>query len=231
MELCIDTSTRWAGIALAQDGVIVREASWYSRQNHTMEVAPAVQHLLGLESLTIPELATIVVAIGPGNFSALRTGLSLVKGFVQAAGLPVIAVGSLEVEACPYLGLGRPVCPLLDAGRGNLAWAVYERFKEEEPQVLTGEQVSTLEEVLGAAPSNTIYCGEGVNKVREELESQISSDATVALAPSPTRRLSALAQLGHLGFLASRTADPATLQPRYLRGPAISKPKPPQRIK
>jgi len=196
-----------------------------------MEVAPAVQHLLGLESLTIPELSAIVIAIGPGNFSALRTGLSLVKGFVQAAGLPVVAVGSLEVEAYPYVGLGRPVCPLLDAGRGNLAWAIYEGFKEGEPLVLTEEQVSTLEEVLRAAPSNTIYCGEGISKVREELESQVSLEATLALAPSPTRHLSALAQLGHLGLQTGRTADPATLQPRYLRGPAISKPKPPKRIK
>ena len=216
---------------MAQDGVIVREASWYSRQNHTMEVAPAIQHLIGLESLTIPELTAIVVAIGPGNFSALRTGLSLVKGFVQAASLPVVAVGSLEVEAYPYLRLGRPVCPLLDAGRGNLAWAIYEGLKEGEPRVLVEEQASPLEEVLRAAPSNTIYCGEGLSKVQVELEGQASPEATVALSPSPTRRPSALAHLGHLSLEAGRTVDPATLQPRYLRGPAISKPKPPQRIK
>ena len=231
MELCIDTSSRWAGIALAQDGVIARETAWHSRQNHTMEMAPAIERLLKDEGLPAADLTALIVAIGPGNFSALRTGLGLAKGLAHATGVALVPVGTLEIETLPYLGLSHPVCPLMDAGRGNVAWAVYQGWEDGAPRVLIEEQVSPLEDVLRAVPGDVIFCGEGLDTVREELRGQAPPGAALLLAPAPTRRLSALASLGCLRLSAGHTADAATLQPRYLRGPAITKPKPPQRIK
>ena len=57
------------------------------------------------------------MALGPGGFSALRVGISVAKGLALPLDIPLVGVGTLEMEAYPYAGAGIPVCPLLEAGR------------------------------------------------------------------------------------------------------------------
>ena len=40
MELSIDTSTRYAGVGLSEEGRLLAEYSWVSRQNHSVELLP-----------------------------------------------------------------------------------------------------------------------------------------------------------------------------------------------
>ena len=125
MELSIDTSTRYAGVCLSQQGAVVAEYSWFSRQNHSVELLPAVERLLKEVDIAARDLACIVIAIGPGGFSALRVGMSSAKGLGIALDIPLVALNTLDVEADPYRRLQMPVYALLDMGRGEAAAALY----------------------------------------------------------------------------------------------------------
>ena len=46
MELSIDTSTKWAGLALSNQGNIIVEVNWYSEQNHSVELLPAIDRIV-----------------------------------------------------------------------------------------------------------------------------------------------------------------------------------------
>ena len=46
MFLALDTSTRYAGVALANEDRVVASYSWHSTYNHTTELMPAVVHVL-----------------------------------------------------------------------------------------------------------------------------------------------------------------------------------------
>ena len=108
MELSIDTSTRYASVALSRSGECVAELTWRSERNHSVELAPTVRDLMGRDSVAMSELDAVFVAAGPGAFSALRVGMSLAKTLASALKVPLVSVGTLEVEAQPYLGLGVP---------------------------------------------------------------------------------------------------------------------------
>ena len=135
MLLAIDTSTRFAGVALADEHRVVAARTWYSTANHTAELMPAVAQLLQDKAAAVQDLEAVAVALGPGGFSALRVGSSVGKGLAAAAGLPIIGVGSLDLEAFPYAGSGLAVCALLEAGRGEAASALFgpegERLRED----------------------------------------------------------------------------------------------------
>ena len=60
------------------------EICWRSNQRHTVELAPAISELLRRCGLTMEELRALGVALGPGSFTSLRVGLSLVKGLALA---------------------------------------------------------------------------------------------------------------------------------------------------
>ena len=125
MELSIDTSTRYAAVGLSRDGKLLAEYSWVSRQNHSVELLPAIDKLLKSNGAAPRDLTCAFVAIGPGGFSALRVGLSTAKGLAISLGIPLVAVNTLEIEAEPYRSMEMPVCAVLDAGRSEVSAAMY----------------------------------------------------------------------------------------------------------
>ena len=149
MLLAVDTSTRYAGVALysaseTEKGRMVASRCWHSTVNHTSELMPAIAQILESRHITLADVTGIAVALGPGGFSALRVGLSVVKGLAVTAGKPVIGVGTLDLEAHPYLNAGLPVCALLDAGRNEVASARFDR----EGLRICDDTVSTPEELV-----------------------------------------------------------------------------------
>ena len=220
MLLAIDTSTRHAGVALAQDGQVISSRSWYSRASHTAQLMPAVAEILKGYGLAAKDLSGIAVALGPGGFSALRVGMSVAKGLALASAKPLVGVMTLELEAYPYLASGTAVCALLDAGRQEVAAA---RFGKDGQRVAE-DTLGPPMELLADIEERTIFCGEGVTPwialIREQL-----GDLGLPVTPSPAARLWSLAVLGHQRIALGEADDLATLQPYYLRMPSIGGPK------
>ena len=230
MLLAIDTSTRYAGVALLNpDGQLLRLVHWRSQRNHSVELLPTIQTLLTQEDTAVQNLDAIAIALGPGSFSALRVGLSVAKGFALAWELPLVAATTLEAEAYPYCTAEVPVAALLDAGRGEIAWSLFAHIDGEFRQT-TSEQISPPEELAKELPTPALLCGEGLERhgpALAEAITPISNDVRLVLRYLSGLRVSALAHLGHARLASGRTEDPATLQPLYLRRPTITPPRQP----
>ncbi len=220
MLLAIDTSTRHAGVALAQDGQVISSRSWCSQANHTAELMPAVAEILNGRRLAAKDLTGIAVALGPGGFSALRVGISAAKGLALASGKPIVGLRTLDLEAHPYLASGVPVCALLDVGRQEVAAA---RFGKDG-QRLAEDTLGPPMELLSAIVEPTIFCGEGVTRCIELIREHLGNLA-LPVTSSPAARLWSLAALGQHRIDLGDADDLATLQPHYLRMPSIGGPK------
>jgi tRNA threonylcarbamoyladenosine biosynthesis protein TsaB len=220
MLLAVDTSTRYAGVALADAGRVVASRCWYSTVNHTGELMPAVIQTLQGQELAPSDLQGIAVALGPGGFSALRVGMSVAKGLAVTAGKPLIGVETLDLEAYPYLASGLPVCAMVDAGRGEVATA---RFGPDGRRTRE-DLICPVEKVLESIDEPTLFCGEGLLNWCESVKDRLGPLGVVA-RPAPASRPWALAALGWERLAAGDISDLATLQPNYLRMPSIGGPK------
>jgi len=230
MLLAIDTSTRYAGVLLWAEGRGIASYSWHSKHNHTAELMPAIQHLLQKNKTQIRDLRGIALALGPGGFSALRVGMSVAKGLALAMELPLVGVSSLEMEAYPLADVGRPICPVLDMGRQEVAWAQFQvregRWCKIWPEALIG-----LHQIAEAIPRGAVLCGEGVLTHSALLKEALDQKATVVEYSGPAPRLWALASLGDERLEGGAADDAATLQPLYLRRPSVTTPNPPTKIR
>ncbi len=222
MILAIDTSTRNAGVALAEERVVACRA-WHSGVNHTAELMPAVAQLLEGRGLSPRDLEAVAVALGPGGFSALRVGVSAAKGLCAACRIPIIGVGSLDLEAYPFLDSGMQVCALLEAGRAEAASALFGldggRVRDDRVSTVV-ELLEELEEI----GSPTIFCGEGLASWADEIRGRLGSSA-VLCRTTPADRVYSLAALARSRLERGEVNDLHTLQPRYLRMPSIGTPK------
>ena len=216
MDLAIDTSTRFASVGLSSHGESVVELAWRSERNHSVELVPSIRRLLKRESIGVSQLESIYIASGPGSFSALRVGMSVAKAMAASLAAPLVAVGTLDIEAQPYHGLGSPVCALIGAGRRRLYLGDFSNVSQPTYRVVEHSELAAV------APSDALFCGEGASLVEEFIRSAFGADAKISAAPSPTRRAGVLASLGYEMLRQGRAADAMNLEPMYLRSSQVS---------
>jgi len=222
MILAIDTSTDNASIALVQGDEVLAESNWRCEQNHSVELLPHLMRLLDEAKAGISSVSCVIVAKGPGSFNGLRAGISTAKGLAFSLGIPIIGISSLEVVAYQHAESGLPICPIFNAGRGEIATAIYQRKDNGWCQVVA-EHITTLDALCSGITTKTIFCGEFVPQIASELKKRLGERAIIATAEPRRARL--LAELGRQRFEAGDYDNPTTLQPLYLRRPAITQPK------
>jgi len=224
MHLAIDTSTDNAGLALVSGAAVVFELNWKCGRNHTVEFMPRLQYLMARHGLEAKDIESVSVALGPGSFSGTRVGLSIAKGLVFSLSIPLAGVSTLAVEAYPFAVTGLPICAIHEAGRGEIAAATYRMFDGEWEQLIA-EHITTLDTLLAGVTEKTLFCGEIPEATIEAIRKSLVENAVVPSPFSRFRRAAYLAELGQRRLAAGDADNPATLQPIYLRRPAISQPK------
>ena len=222
MLLAIDTSTDNASLALVRGDEAPAELTWHCEQNHTVELLPHVARLLDEAKLNIKSVTGVIVAKGPGSFNGLRAGIATAKGLAYSLGIPIIGISSLEVVAYQHAETGLPICPIFDAGRGEIATAMYQK-KDSSWCQLVPEHITTVDTLCSEITTRTVFCGEFVAVIARQLRKQLKERALISAKESPRARL--LAELGRQRFEAGDYDNPATLQPLYLRRPAITQAK------
>jgi tRNA threonylcarbamoyl adenosine modification protein YeaZ len=219
IALAIDTSTDSAGLALVRDNKTLAEATWHCGQNHSVELLPHLTRLLEEAKIELKSVGCILVARGPGSYNGLRVGLSTAKGLAFSLDIPIIGVSSLELEAYRHADSSLPIAPVFNAGRGEIATALY-RNKNGWRQ-LAPEHITTVEVLGSEIRDKTLFCGEYVSKIAGELQKKLKGKAVIA--PPLPRRPSLMAELARAQLDAQDYDSPASLQPLYLRRPAITR--------
>ena len=217
MELCIDTSTRYASVGISKEGRIVVELAWRSERNHSVELAPALRRVMEHAGVRMEDLTAVFAALGPGGFSALRVGLSVAKSLAMARNLPLVGVNTLDIEAVPFHGIGAPLATVIGAGRSKVYLGAYDGSTSQEGDYRVVER-ERLEETLR---EGTIVCGEEAGAVRDLVGARVS----VIETPPPTRSASALAKLAYERLRVGSTDDPDVLQPIYMHSAQFEKAK------
>ncbi len=224
MYIAIDTSTDTSSLALVQDGEVIAELTWRAYQSHLRQLLPNLEHLLRQIDRDISLAEAIIVAKGPGSYNGLRVGVSTAKGLAFSLGIPVIGVTTMEAEAYQHAAGGLPVCPVYNAGRGEIAAALYQQRGVRWRQ-LVPEHITTLDALAAETKVETLFAGEYVTAIGVRLRRLLGRKAVIASPPARLRRAAFLAELGLKRAKSGDYDDAATLQPLYLRGPAITQSK------
>lgn len=213
MLLAVDTSTTYVGLAVLDRAQVIGEYIWRSNQHHTVELAPAVAELLARSGLTMENIQALGVALGPGSFTSLRVGLSLVKGLALARHLPLVGIPTLDIHAASQPAAKIPLLAAIQAGRGRLGVGWYKSTKNGW-QAKGPARVATVDTLIEEIQSPSIVCGEFSAEERQRLE---HVEHIKLVSPSESlRRPSILAELAWARWQNGETDDEATLAPIYL---------------
>ncbi len=122
--LSIDSSGKTAACAVTEDGTLIARNFTDSGLTHSQTLLPMVDSVLKLAGVDISDIDEFAVTVGPGSFTGLRIGASLVMGL--AGNKPVRPVPTLEALAYNFCDEDCIIIPALDARRSQVYTAVFE---------------------------------------------------------------------------------------------------------
>ena len=211
----IETSTALCSTALSVDGRIVSERR-DSERRHASLTAPFVKEMLDEQGLSVKDCDAVCVGMGPGSYTGLRVGVSTPKGLCFGAGIPMIAVGSLDTLVWQAIGRGllpdgcRHIVPMIDARRMEVYTAVFSvdgaQITETEPKVV---DAGSFFDILSEGP--VLFIGDGASKCSPVLTSpnaffvQACPEASSMLVPAEKK------------LAVSLFEDTAYFEPFYLK--------------
>lgn len=216
--LALDTTSQQASISILKDDEIQLEYNFTSRDNLSALLAPSLQFLVKSAGLSFPEIDLYAVGIGPGQFTGIRVGLSLVKGMLIEQPKPVVPVVTLHALAYKVKEYKKIIIPLIDARRKEVYYACYKNEGGEISELIP-PALAKVEEIADiAAPfPEKIFVGSGAEKNREWIKKQF-------LNPSLLYRSHYLAsEIGRIAWQEYQKqrflTNPGDLTPLYIRRP------------
>jgi tRNA threonylcarbamoyl adenosine modification protein YeaZ len=145
LSLSIETSTATFAAALAENDRIVAVRALEGVPPARRDLPALVAGLLAGAGRSFGELGRVALDVGPGNLTAVRTGVAYGNGLAFALGLGVATADSLELMAA-QVGGTTPVLCLRNAGAGRAYGGL---FGPGEPRYSHGPLAEVVATVTG----------------------------------------------------------------------------------
>ncbi len=220
--LAVDTSTRHLSLAVSDGDKTLASRNTRPRKDLSMTITFDIERVLQKANARLSDLDGFVVGLGPGSFTSLRVGLSMLKAFVLVTGKPVVGVSSLDAVAMNVRvsrvrhGAGAQVCVINDARRGMVYSSLYD--KKGEALVRHREyQLEPVEKVLDGLKGEVVFIGDAIPLYREKIM-LLAKDFTPVfeLEKRWLPKAQELARIGYQRLLKGEVDKIDTLAPLYL---------------
>lgn len=173
--LHIETATDVCSVALSRGAEVIGLKEEAGGNNHAKHLLPFVDEVLKQGGCTVSDLNGVAVSIGPGSYTGLRIGVSTAKGIAYTAGIPVMAISTLEsiAQGAKQLWMESneedvQFVPMIDARRMEVFTTRFDfdmNLLEEISSKIVDE--NTFAELL--SEQKVLFCGNGMPKCRELL--------------------------------------------------------------
>lgn len=214
--LAVDTSTLSCGVAVADEEGLLSESLFTSRQTHSRHLLGMVEETLSRSGLALSDLDGFSVTRGPGSFTGLRIGMSVVKGLAEVAGKPVAGISTLEALARGAVLANKPILAMVDARKGEVYAALYAPDGKGGVMELSPPEAVSPEALLARMDGDVLCVGSGAVAYGETIEEALGEKAFFA-AECNTIRPSVVASLAFGAFQRGDVVTAAAVSPLYLR--------------
>jgi len=218
--LAVDTSTKHLSLAVSDGDKTIASRNVRPRKDLSMTITFDIERVLAKANVRLPDLDGFVVGLGPGSFTSLRVGLSMLKAFVMVTGKPVVGVSSLDAIAMNVrtsrVRAASQVCVINDARRGLVYSSLYD--KKDGTLVRRREyQLEPIEKVLEGLEGEVVFIGDAIPTYRNQIMVTAEKFTPVfEVEKHWLPKAQELARIGYQRLLKGEVDKIETLAPLYL---------------
>lgn len=192
--LAIETATQASSVALGEGDTLQAMSLHVDRRGHVGFVVPAIDFCFQRTGWTAQNLDLVVVDVGPGTYSGIRSGLATAQAIAAAVGIPIVTVSSLTLLAMRAATGHRRIWPVVDVRRGEIATSRYRPVpggvvRDGAAEVCTPDEFAAA---IEADPQDTLMVGDlealpegffrGMHRVKQGLPRYPSADVALEYA-------------------------------------------------
>ncbi|MDD5475095.1 MAG: tRNA (adenosine(37)-N6)-threonylcarbamoyltransferase complex dimerization subunit type 1 TsaB [Syntrophales bacterium] len=217
ITLAIDTSSRALSLALLEGNKVVVEFFKDTGNQHGAALLPAIKDVLFHARLKVSDIDLFACTVGPGSFTGVRVGIATASGLAMASSKPVVGVSSLKALSMNCALSAMPICPMLDARRGEVYAALYRTVPGNVPELMLREQVVRPELFLEDIAGDVMFVGDGAEEYADTIRDRLNERAHFA---GPAGKFIHASSVGYIGLKNMNTGGRIGnlhLAPRYLR--------------
>lgn len=158
--LAVDTSSRVLSVAIQSNGSAF-ETNLDAVPRHSERLIGVIEKSLKRLKLKKEKIDAFLWGLGPGSFTGLRIGLSVLKGFHLGFGKKSYGASSLDLIALSSGLREGELLVCVDARRKSIYAAKY-RFKNGVAKKMMRDSLLSFNQLLEKSGKNTIFTGDAL---------------------------------------------------------------------
>lgn len=179
ITLAIDSTAKAASAALLRDNTVIAEYTQNTGHTHSETMLPMAEAVMKAAGVTPDTVDLFAISAGPGSFTGVRIGISLIKGMCFGKNKPIAAISSMDTLARNIEGFEGIICPVMDARRNQVYTAIFKDGKRLTQDMLI--PCSELKEKLMEFDCPIYFTGDGYDLARKLIELPNIMDTPVRL--------------------------------------------------
>ena len=120
--ILLDSSDRSLTVGLGKDDKLLKSISYEAWQSQSEHMIPELDALLNEFNVSIYDIDSVVVAVGPGSYTGVRISITIAKTIAAALNVKIYTISSLR---CQKDGDKPSIC-LINARSGRSYFGVYK---------------------------------------------------------------------------------------------------------
>ena len=218
--LAFDSAAKVASVAVMADDKIVASYNIDNGLTQSELLLPMAEDMLKSLGLKFSDIGLFATSVGPGSFTGVRIGVSLVKGLAFGRGVPCVSVSTLDGLAENLNGLSGIIVPCMDARRSQVYTAIYSSDGEKISKLTEDMAISITElyERLSAYDGDIYIVGDGYDIVKKKL-SELGLQVKNTPRDIRLENAASVARIAYRMYAAGEYISDGELSPTYLRLP------------
>ena len=144
--LAFDSTAKAASVAVCDNEKLLALYNIDNGLTQSELLLPMAENMLKSLKLDFCDVGLLACSVGPGSFTGVRIGVSLVKGIAFGKNIPCVSVSTLDELAENLAGLDGIIAPCMDARRNQVYNALY-RGRNGILEKLTPDRAISISEL------------------------------------------------------------------------------------
>lgn len=218
--LSLDASAASASVCVydSVESKIIGEFYINTKLTHSQTLVPMIDSLLKNIKLELSDIDCFAVNTGPGSFTGIRIGVSVIKGMAMALKKPCVSVSTLESMAYNFIDRENIlICACMDARRNQVYNALFTVENAEIKRLCDDRAISieNLYDELRVASLQVVLVGDGADLCYKQKPDDVN--VTLSSVKERYQTASSVALYADNAIINGDVLDAASLMPTYLR--------------
>ena len=221
ITLALDSTAKAASCAVLKDGHCLALYTIDNGLTQSELLLPMAESALRSLGLNFSDIDLYATSVGPGSFTGVRIGVSLIKGLAFGRNTPCAQVSTLEALAENLFPLVGILVPCMDARRGQVYTASFESDGKELKRLTEDRAISLdllADELLEFGEKPIYLSGDGLSVSERAL---VNKGVMLSKAPPllVTQNAYSVGLVALRKYARGEVVTDSEISPTYLRLP------------